>query len=105
MFAQKLLVGLIASTGLVAAAPAPALEQRSSPYAPVQVNGNPDKCPGYDASNVVKSGSGLTADLTLKGDGCTAYGKDIKNLKLEVEYQNGACCNEYLPAGISLTKS
>jgi alpha-glucosidase len=85
MFAQKLLLGLVACTGLVSAAPAPV---PTSPYPPVQVSGDPDSCPGYTASNVVKSESGLTADLTLAGVECTAFGDDIKNLKLEVEYQN-----------------
>ena len=45
-------------------------------------------CPGYEASNVVKSDSGLTADLTLAGDACNAYGDDLKDLKLLVEYQS-----------------
>ena len=98
MFAQTLLLGLAACTGLVSAAPAPV---PSSPYPPVQVSGDPDSCPGYTASNVVKSGSGLTADLTLAGAECTAFGDDIKNLKLEVEYQASTCCSSTLPARIS----
>jgi alpha-glucosidase len=48
-----------------------------------------DACPGYTASNVVESDSGLTADLTLSGDACNAYSDDIKDLKLLVEYQTG----------------
>ncbi|KAF5004771.1 hypothetical protein FDECE_8761 [Fusarium decemcellulare] len=46
-----------------------------------------DDCPGYKASNVKESDSGLTADLTLAGDACDVYGKDLKDLKLVVEYQ------------------
>ena len=48
-----------------------------------------DKCPGYKASNVQKSTGKLTADLTLAGDACSAYGYDLKDLRLLVEYQSG----------------
>ncbi|XDG04336.1 hypothetical protein ABKA04_003951 [Annulohypoxylon sp. FPYF3050] len=43
-------------------------------------------CPGYKASNVVKTASGLTADLTLAGEACNVYGTDLKDLTLEVSY-------------------
>ena len=46
-------------------------------------------CPGYAASNVTQAGSSLTADLTLAGTACNAYGIDLKDLKLLVEYQTG----------------
>ncbi|KAI9688796.1 MAG: hypothetical protein M1822_001153 [Bathelium mastoideum] len=46
-----------------------------------------DSCPGYSASNVVKSGSSLTADLALAGPACNTYGTDLANLTLKVEYQ------------------
>ena len=46
-------------------------------------------CPGYTASNVQTSGSGLTADLKLAGHACNAYGYDLKDLTLEVTYENG----------------
>ena len=46
-------------------------------------------CPGYAASNVQQSGSTLTADLTLAGSPCNAYGTDLTDLKLLVEYQTG----------------
>lgn len=45
-------------------------------------------CPGYKASNVVHTGRGLTADLTLAGDACNAYGEDLESLTLKVEHQN-----------------
>lgn len=48
-----------------------------------------ESCPGYSASNVQQSGSGLTADLTLAGEACNAYGTDLPNLTLTVEYQSG----------------
>lgn len=44
-------------------------------------------CPGYSASNVVKRDSTLTADLKLAGTACNAYGQDLDDLKLLVEYQ------------------
>lgn len=46
-------------------------------------------CPGYRASNVEETESGLTADLTLAGDACNIYGEDLESLKLVVEYQTG----------------
>jgi alpha-glucosidase len=48
---------------------------------------DPNACPGYAASNVVKTDSSLTADLTLAGNACNVYSDDIKDLKLVVEYQ------------------
>lgn len=49
----------------------------------------PDDCPGYQALNVKEQVSSLTADLVLNGDPCNAYGEDLQNLKLLVEYQTG----------------
>ena len=48
-----------------------------------------DDCPGYTASNIVQTGTGLTADLTLAGPACNVYGYDLGALKLLVEYQTG----------------
>lgn len=50
---------------------------------------NVDECPGYKASNIIRSDSTLTANLVLRGKACNVYGKDITNLKLLVEYQTG----------------
>lgn len=44
-------------------------------------------CPGYKASNVKESSTGVTADLTLAGPACNVYGNDIPNLSLSVQYQ------------------
>jgi alpha-glucosidase len=46
-----------------------------------------DICPGYTASNIVRTPYGLTADLQLAGSACNAYGTDIEALNLIVEYQ------------------
>ena len=46
-------------------------------------------CPGYAATNVQQSSSGLTADLYLAGAPCNVYGTDLPNLTLTVEYQSG----------------
>ncbi|KAF2969592.1 hypothetical protein GQX73_g3965 [Xylaria multiplex] len=43
-------------------------------------------CPGYSASKVKTTASGLTAALTLAGEGCDVYGTDLKDLILEVSY-------------------
>jgi len=45
-------------------------------------------CPGYTASNVQESASGLEADLTLAGSACNVYGNDVQDLTLSVEYQS-----------------
>lgn len=45
-------------------------------------------CPGYSASNIQQTGNGLTADLSLAGNACNAYGTDLPNLTLTVEYQS-----------------
>ncbi|KAK5652429.1 hypothetical protein OQA88_10472 [Cercophora sp. LCS_1] len=45
------------------------------------------KCPGYKASNVKTSATGLTATLTLAGTACNVYGDDLRELRLEVSYE------------------
>ena len=44
-------------------------------------------CPGYKASGVQTTANGVTATLSLAGDACNAYGTDIEELSLKVEYQ------------------
>lgn len=46
-------------------------------------------CPGYTATNIDVTDSGLTADLTLAGVACNAYSEDLQELKLVVEHQTG----------------
>lgn len=46
-------------------------------------------CPGYKASNVKHTATGVNADLTLKGPACNVYGTDLNNLVLEVTYDTG----------------
>jgi len=50
---------------------------------------NLSTCPGYAASNIVKTSTGLTATLRLAGTACNTYGKDLDDLRLLVEYQTG----------------
>jgi alpha-glucosidase len=69
--------GLLTGSAIVAAASALAIAPRQS---------NDTSCPGYSASNVEKSGTGLSADLSLAGSPCNTYGKDIENLRLTVSY-------------------
>lgn len=45
------------------------------------------KCPGYMASKVKMSSTGLTAQLDLAGTACDVYGIDVHRLNLTVEYQ------------------
>jgi len=49
---------------------------------------NVDLCPGYAASNVQTTANGMTASLTLAGSPCDAYGTDLQDLTLLVEYQS-----------------
>jgi alpha-glucosidase len=46
-----------------------------------------NSCPGYTASNTEDHNGRFTADLSLAGAPCNAFGEDIADLKLEVEYQ------------------
>ena len=47
-------------------------------------------CPGYTASNVKTTSSGLTANLKLAGKACNVYGTDLTDLALSVVYETGA---------------
>lgn len=93
MFSQ-LLLALATSASLTTAVP---FRQGTVPQDPSHVSAlqardaDPNTCPGYAASNVVKTDSSLTADLTLIGEACNAYSDDIKDLKLIVEYQTSKC--------------
>ncbi|KAH5294293.1 alpha/beta-glucosidase agdC [Parastagonospora nodorum] len=80
---NQLLLAIAAGAGLIAAAPTP----QESPSALQARDADPNSCPGYAASNVSRTESGLTADLTLAGTACNVYSDDIKDLKLVVEYQ------------------
>ncbi|KAI9685806.1 MAG: hypothetical protein M1812_008605, partial [Candelaria pacifica] len=44
-------------------------------------------CPGYTASNVVRTAQGFSASLTLAGEACNVYGTDIEDLTLNVDVQ------------------
>lgn len=50
---------------------------------------NVTDCPGYSANNIKTTDGGMTADLSLAGDACNIYGKDLPDLKFMVEYQTG----------------
>ena len=56
---------------------------------PRQSNGGRGDCPGYTASNVTETATGLTANLALAGPACNVYGTDIEELTLSVNYDNG----------------
>ena len=45
-------------------------------------------CPGYTASNVVRTPYGLSATLKLAGKACNVYGTDVEILNLTVQYQS-----------------
>lgn len=48
---------------------------------------DPQRCPGYRASEFVYSTDGFSANLDLAGTNCQAYGNDIGALRLDVHYQ------------------
>jgi alpha-glucosidase len=50
---------------------------------------SPQNCPGYKVSSLKQRGNSLTADLTLAGSPCNVYGTDLKDLKLQVDYETG----------------
>lgn len=93
-----LCASLAITTTLVSASPIYALEARQS-------TGTADlsACPGYKASNVRKSANGLTAQLSLAGAACNAYGTDLTALTLTVEYQSSKKIRWYSEAEIVLT--
>lgn len=76
-------LALLSAPIVVTASPLYSLETRQSNASDISV------CPGYKASNVLTSYSGLTADLTLAGTACNVYGTDLTDLTLTVEYQTG----------------
>lgn len=53
-----------------------------------QAAGNIDDCPGYSASHIVNTDTGLTAKLTLAGPACNVYGADVQDLRLLVNYDS-----------------
>lgn len=42
---------------------------------------------GYSVVEEISSDNGLTLKLELAGEGCNVFGKDIVDLKVEIEYQ------------------
>ena len=50
---------------------------------------NANDCPGYTASNVVRSDSSITADLNLAGPACNLHSQDLNDLKFLAEWQTG----------------
>jgi alpha-glucosidase len=43
---------------------------------------------GYTLSSVNETSSGLTAQLTLAGAACNAFGSDVQNLTIAVAYES-----------------
>ncbi|GIZ37193.1 hypothetical protein CKM354_000065000 [Cercospora kikuchii] len=77
------MLGGIALTGAVLAA---TVSGRAVVVRQSNATADGASCPGYSASNVQTTGTGLTADLSLAGPACNSYGEDIQNLKLTVNY-------------------
>lgn len=43
---------------------------------------------GYRLSGLTESHKGLYANLTLNGEACNAFGRDVRDLVLVVEYES-----------------
>lgn len=84
MFVKSFLA-LAACTRLALAAPYP----HDATSLVVARAADPSTCPGYTATKIDVTDSGLTADLTLAGTACNAYSEDLQELKLVVEHQTG----------------
>ncbi|KAJ6556155.1 glycosyl hydrolases family 31-domain-containing protein [Mycena capillaripes] len=48
---------------------------------------NVSNCPGYSLHSLSATKSGLTAQLNLAGPACNAFGEDIPNLTIQVNYE------------------
>ena len=48
-----------------------------------------ESCPGYVVGNVREGSGGLSAELRMEGTPCDAFGRDLRDLRVEVEYQTG----------------
>ena len=60
-----------------------------------------DACPGYNATDVATTESGLAATLSLAGPACNVFGNDIETLQLNVTYETGRhqshfCANQFV---------
>ncbi|KAF7966062.1 hypothetical protein HWV62_40232 [Athelia sp. TMB] len=44
-------------------------------------------CPGYTVNSLAETYSGLTAQLSLSGSACNAFGRDVVNLTVQVTYE------------------
>lgn len=75
MYSSKILTGLTWALPVLGAA----IQQRQATR---------ESCPGYSASNVQTTSTGLTADLTLAGAACNVFGDDVRDLRLLVNYDS-----------------
>jgi alpha-glucosidase len=81
--------GKMLSTSLIAAALV-AVGATTAAAEKVSARDDLADCQGYKATSVNLLSAGLTAKLSLKGDGCGVYGEDLADLVLEVTYETGA---------------
>lgn len=91
--------GSVLLAGLVSDAAAAAAATTVLSRADTSNSSTLDNCPGYKASNVQTTDSGLTAELSLAGAACNVYGDDLKDLILQVTYETGKLPSSHvLPA-------
>ncbi|KAG9308425.1 glycoside hydrolase family 31 protein [Chiua virens] len=90
MMLSAIFGGLSFATMLTwASAPAGLQSRSDSEYTSnVAHSMNVTNCPGYTLGHLIESQHGLTAQLSLAGTPCDAFGKDIVDLTIEVTYQS-----------------
>jgi hypothetical protein len=54
-----------------------------------QTTPNLDACPGYSATTIKTTPTGLTAQLHAANGNCNVYGPDLRTLSLTVTYETG----------------
>ncbi|KAG9311239.1 glycoside hydrolase family 31 protein [Chiua virens] len=88
MMLSALWGGLSLATLLAWASPSASLLRQLEFSTNITYSMNVTNCPGYTLSHLVESQYGLTAQLSLAGKPCDAFGKDIADLTIEVTYQS-----------------
>ncbi|OQE27003.1 hypothetical protein PENFLA_c006G03149 [Penicillium flavigenum] len=86
MYFKKLLTSAAALSGCVWAQSQAGIEDLDGPGNDLYEK-DLSECPGYKATKQWETRSGFYAELSLAGPACNAFGTDLPDLKLEVEYQ------------------
>ncbi|KAG6370670.1 glycoside hydrolase family 31 protein [Boletus reticuloceps] len=86
MMLSAILAGLSLTTTLAWAHTSSLLQRQST--GTISHSMNVTNCPGYTLGSLAENEYGLTAQLSLAGTPCNAFGTDIMDLTIEVTYQS-----------------